>query len=61
MESKLENKRGQLPAPALLIEPVWNRNVEPVVKDVLVSGLLIEPVWNRNIREQCGHYAIHIF
>ena len=33
----------------LLIEPVWNRNIEQVDDEVLHQLLLIEPVWNRNL------------
>ena len=33
---------------ALLIEPVWNRNVYKASDDMLIAELLIEPVWNRN-------------
>ena len=36
--------------PALLIEPVWNRNPSATNRYRLEGELLIEPVWNRNKR-----------
>ena len=32
----------------LLIEPVWNRNLDTVSESTTETKLLIEPVWNRN-------------
>ena len=32
----------------LLIEPIWNRNVEEVEDNFDDVLLLIEPIWNRN-------------
>ena len=49
MESKLLHPRRSCGVSlALLIEPVWNRNVRYVGIRVSFGQLLIEPVWNRN-------------
>ena len=56
--TSMESKRGctahlWIPCSALLIEPVWNRNVElEFVGRASAEALLIEPVWNRN---PCPH------
>ena len=34
---------------ALLIEPVWNRNLIRYAHEMCLERLLIEPVWNRNL------------
>ena len=49
MESKLSNGVCPNTLMALLIEPVWNRNLVNVPIDpTSLLTLLIEPVWNRN-------------
>ena len=49
MESKREqDHRTRRCCQWLLIEPVWNRNIEQVAVLRGYEGLLIEPVWNRN-------------
>ena len=51
MESKQSNAtKITTNATALLIEPVWNRNVARVEFYPEPCSLLIEPVWNRNTR-----------
>ena len=55
--TSLESKHNRVDLPdgrklALLIEPVWNRNVQVRCQTAAaVHTLLIEPVWNRNFDE----------
>ena len=52
MESKLSRGIGSdARRSLLLIEPVWNRNMNIELHGTTGKRLLIEPVWNRNPEE----------
>ena len=48
MESKRCIRPDGVAITLLLIEPVWNRNMEIAGIMAKETQLLIEPVWNRN-------------